>query len=330
VEEKTFKPLDTFKKGIEDFIDSIGNILKTGDLFQKEIGQTGISLGYVIAQSFDAAKDAMASFSEAKKETIQKEKQDHLDALERERDRVLARAESAAQEDTINRQFDQRKRQIEKEAGEKLKKQKLAELRIALLTEIANIAAAAAGNPANAATFGLAGIAQFGLLSGFALVRYAINAAAIRKQQFAGGGKVERMKNGRITARPNIPLQSNGDSILATLQPDEVVLNKRQQHALGGPSVFKRIGVPGFAGGGRITGPQLGTGLRPPSFNNGFYSAGVNGMMQQQSDMDELKQMVSEVAAAVYASDVKPVILNPQKVTEAQSRKKKDVGIGSI
>lgn len=48
--------------------------------------------------------------------------------------------------------------------------------------------------------------------------------------------------------------RSNGDNVLATLKKGEVVLNNQQQMALGGPSIFRYIGVPGFATGGVVGG----------------------------------------------------------------------------
>lgn len=47
--------------------------------------------------------------------------------------------------------------------------------------------------------------------------------------------------------------RSNGDNVLATLKTGEVVLNERQQMALGGSAIFKAIGVPGFATGGLVS-----------------------------------------------------------------------------
>lgn len=58
---------------------------------------------------------------------------------------------------------------------------------------------------------------------------------------FAEGGLVK----GGLPIR-----RSNGDNVLATLKRGEVVLNDRQQMALGGSSMFRAIGVPGFASGG--------------------------------------------------------------------------------
>ena len=46
--------------------------------------------------------------------------------------------------------------------------------------------------------------------------------------------------------------RSNGDNVLATLRTGEVVLNERQQMALGGDAIFRAIGVPGFANGGVV------------------------------------------------------------------------------
>jgi hypothetical protein len=49
--------------------------------------------------------------------------------------------------------------------------------------------------------------------------------------------------------------RSNGDNRLITAKDGEVVLNERQQRALGGSNVFKSIGVPGFATGGVVGSP---------------------------------------------------------------------------
>jgi hypothetical protein len=75
-------------------------------------------------------------------------------------------------------------------------------------------------------------------------IQTAANIATISAQQFAGGGKVQ--------GGGNIPTQPNGDNTLATVKTGEVVLNKRQQSMLGGSSTFRKIGVPGFAGGGLV------------------------------------------------------------------------------
>lgn len=76
--------------------------------------------------------------------------------------------------------------------------------------------------------------------------------------KFADGGLVGYANGGlsgtRISAGMGMPIRrSNGDNMLATIKTGEVILNQRQQAALGGSNTFKRIGVPGFANGGMVT-----------------------------------------------------------------------------
>jgi hypothetical protein len=51
--------------------------------------------------------------------------------------------------------------------------------------------------------------------------------------------------------------RDNGDNLLATVRVGEVILNERQQRALGGAKTFARIGVPGFAAGGLVNETRL-------------------------------------------------------------------------
>lgn len=78
----------------------------------------------------------------------------------------------------------------------------------------------------------------------------------------SGGGEMQTVtidqaapfaRGGKVLGGYKIK-RSNGDNILATLKTGEVVLNENQQHALGGASTFRAIGVPGFATGGLVTG----------------------------------------------------------------------------
>jgi hypothetical protein len=74
------------------------------------------------------------------------------------------------------------------------------------------------------------------------------------RPEFATGGVVPGLDQGR-------------DSVVAMLRPGEVVLNRQQQRALGGPQALRRAGVPGFgtampqtdafAAGGLIAGAGL-------------------------------------------------------------------------
>lgn len=80
--------------------------------------------------------------------------------------------------------------------------------------------------------------------------------AKINGVEFANGGKVVGFAAGglsgtRIMNHHGTPVRrANGDNRLATVRTGEVILNERQQAALGGDDTFRKIGVPGFASGG--------------------------------------------------------------------------------
>jgi hypothetical protein len=74
---------------------------------------------------------------------------------------------------------------------------------------------------------------------------------------YAGGGRHGRapLSGTLIREGHGMPItRSNGDNRLATVKTGEVILNKRQQNALGGDATFRKIGVPGFASGGSTDG----------------------------------------------------------------------------
>lgn len=83
-----------------------------------------------------------------------------------------------------------------------------------------------------------------------AAINVAFAAARVAVDSFAGGGQTRPLSGQRITGRPNIRPLPNGDNLLAYVRTGEVILNEPQQRLLGGPEVFRRIGVPGFADGG--------------------------------------------------------------------------------
>lgn len=84
----------------------------------------------------------------------------------------------------------------------------------------------------------------------------AAQVATIAAQPLATGGVVG-ISGRRVTDGQNMPTRGNGDNVLATVKRGEVVLNQRQQSALGGAGTFRSIGVPGFADGGAIGAPSI-------------------------------------------------------------------------
>lgn len=150
-----------------------------------------------------------------------KQQQEVADANRRKQQEVAERKALAA------------KTRLEKEAFEKKKRLDTAQ---ALINGALAVTATFAqlGYPA-----GIAGAIAVGLSTALAV-------ANIQAQKFAKGG---------VAAGGNIPTQSNGDNVLATLKTGEVVLTEAHQRALGGADTFRSIGVPGFVNGGAVGAP---------------------------------------------------------------------------
>jgi hypothetical protein len=131
---------------------------------------------------------------------------------------------------------------------------------------IAQVTAGSFGTPDSILTAGATGAIRAGILIGLIKGAFSIGRNALAK--YADGGLVEDIDgfaNGGlsgtlITSRMGKSIRrSNGDNLLATVKTGEVILNQRQQSALGGANTFRKIGVPGFANGGMIPSVPLDT-----------------------------------------------------------------------
>ena len=109
----------------------------------------------------------------------------------------------------------------------------------------------AAGIAKTIATLGVpAGIPAAAIAAALGFAQVAIISAIPAATGALIGANIADQKPGLVLASQNIPELSNGDNVLATLRRGEVVLNKKQQAALGGAPTFRAIQVPGFAEGG--------------------------------------------------------------------------------
>ncbi|RFM30029.1 phage tail tape measure protein [Deminuibacter soli] len=262
-------------------------------------------LGDTLQQTYATAQNAMQSYFDVERQSIEnslKLKERQLDAEKRV---TLGKAQSAAEQDTIERQFAAKKLAAEKEAFEKNKKMQIAQAEINLATQLSNLAVIAfAPNPLNIATLGAAGAIMYGVQAALALVNFGLNVTRINAAQFARGGRVADVGNGLITTDPNMPATSNGDNIFATVKKGEVILNESQQRAMGGPAAFAAAGVPGFAGGGIAYRPlgdfPLGERLQAP-FNPGAFlgTAANQPSAYNAREMAELKSMVASTSQQV-------------------------------
>lgn len=118
-------------------------------------------------------------------------------------------------------QFDKKKLEIEKKAFNKNKALQIANVGIALATQIANIQANAAANPANAVTAGLAGLTQAATLTAIAVGTSAVSVGMIAAKKFERGGVLE----GSSHSNGGIPFTIDGRSGFEA-EGGETLINK--------------------------------------------------------------------------------------------------------
>lgn len=135
-------------------------------------------------------------------------------------------------------------------------------------------------------------------------VRAGIAISKVNAQQFFRGGKIRTVSGELIDMQPNIPAQAGGDNVLIAAKPGEVVLNKDQQNALGGPEVFKSIGVPGFNTGGVIL-PRTIPNISPNVISGRAASSGEIRIDQLMMAVETMVAAVAGVPAAISNMDIK-------------------------
>lgn len=153
-------------------------------------------------------------------------------------------------------------------------------------------------SPESVATAGVAGAIKAGIIVG--LIKGAFGVARSAINGFADGGLVEGFAGGglsgkRITSSDGKAIRrSNGDNILATVKTGEVILNERQQQALGGPSTFARIGVPGFAEGGAVS-------------NQSFGLQAMRSNVQAEQGLQPIVEAIRDLQISVSVTEIQEV-----------------------
>lgn len=157
--------------------------------------------------------------------------------------RLISSQEAARQISAIDQEQEKRKEALDKKQFERNKKLQLAQAAINGALAITNIWATTPKYDFGVSTYIMLGLSAIATLASL---------AQIASAKFAQGGRVNHPGNGKIRTAQNIPTQSNGDNVLATVRTGEVILNEEQQRRLGGSATFRAIGVPGFATGGVV------------------------------------------------------------------------------
>jgi len=204
--------------------------------------------------ALDTAQAISNGLFEIQRSRQEKEKNEALSALDAETAKKIEQAQgNAALITQIEKDADKKRAAIEREAAQRAKG--IALKQAAIDTALSILKALSSAVP----PFNF-------ILAGAAAVAGAIQLAVIKKQEFAGGGRVKKLGSGIINEKPNHPTTSRGDNVLALVKSGEMILNEQQQarlESIAGRGIYGRIGVPlhgvtsklvpQFAGGGFAT-----------------------------------------------------------------------------
>lgn len=356
---KAISNLDRFKLAIKQFTDtfaeSILGIKKYTDDASGEAQRVADATAQTEATVKEAISNAYQAYFQNQSAQIDRDNQSQSDFLQKQRERVLATADSQAEQDTINRQFDQKKKDLDKKSGEEKKKNALKQASIDFALAVVKTFAQF-GFP-----LGLIPVAA--LTFAYILQRSAIQAQTFAKggliQKLAQGGRVQRMAHGGGVPARGGDIGGNPHSAGGT---PFVFQNKHYEAEVDEMNIIRTRNAPRnkvfsitgtqrqiasatneigggirFAAGASVkrlaTGGSLGTNLRAPTFTSGYYSSGVNNA----SDISQLQAMIADVAltvagvaASVAESDQKDVVLNPNNVTKSQEKTKRNISIGRV
>lgn len=294
--------ISSLTAGLKNAWSNVTGFFKGVKATQEEINGTVARAKDIITNVIGQAKDA---YFQGQTQKVEVEKQAALDRIDIEQKQLEAVAQSESEKESIRKSSDLKRKDAERKAAEEKKaialKQATIDYGLAVIKTLA----------AYPFPFSLLPVAALSL-------QYALQRQAIQSQKFATGGIVQPLSAGRISATPNIPTQTNGDNVLATVRVGEVILNEAQQRMLGGARTFARLGVPGFATGGLISRNDIpGSSLRPPVFTtfNGSSSEDIsklanivagqqNAIISQNLALAEMYDKLMNIKVNVVAKEV--------------------------
>lgn len=147
-----------------------------------------------------------------------------------------------------------------------------------------------------------------------AIARAGVSVATIAAQTIAGFAQGGYISGERVRPSHGVPIRrSNGDNRLVTVKTGEVVMNEEQQEELrrrAGSSIFRELGIPGFATGGPIV---RGTALVNASVPIGLGPI-ANRVLQVQTN--EANQALAERPIYVRVEEINKLQGRVAQVTE--------------
>ncbi|AZA82168.1 hypothetical protein C1637_09945 [Chryseobacterium lactis] len=306
--------------------------------------------GLVIAESFNIAQQAMNDYFDAERARIEQSKQLAYERIDIETQQLQRFAQSSSERESIERQANEKKKKADKEAGEKLKKTKKAEARIAFLVELGNIWSTVMQlGPIAGPIFGA-------ILSTLATVRFASTMANIDKVQYGFGGQFKkrfgtggRLDNGSYHSENNgMPIiNPKTNEVEAFIEKDEAIINKNSMKdqstytVTGTPSqIASKINSIGggvdWDGGATMKkfmkgGTYLGSNLQPPIFRSYYEKASSTfGNTGNLDRLDRIEQSIEELAAIQKKESMRKTYVVQRDITNSQNESKKQSEIATL
>jgi hypothetical protein len=289
----------SLKDRIKDAFQSIFNIKSGSDSDQL--------LGQALSETYSLAEQAMNAYFDAEQQRIRDSLALTEERLDIEKRQALAKAQSRAEEESIERQFAAKKKEEERKAHEDLKRAKKSEAKIALATELANLWSSVWQlGPIAGPIFGA-------IFTGLALARYSLRVGEINREKFeyggipSSGGKF----GGSSHAHGGTPFMFKGRSYeaeadeLAVIRTKDAPRNKIFSIAGTQAQIASKLNAIGggvdFHPGGDVqkfeSGGYLGSSLQPPVYRpaiSGGSSIAANGITKD--DLLEITGRMEDIA----------------------------------
>lgn len=316
-------------------VNTVGDLIKVklSSLFNFDLstqkGRDQAALfAQTVQQAYAVAGQAMDAYFERQRQNVEREKELAIKRLDIELDQRKNQAQSQAERDSLDRQYQQKKEAAERQAFEKNKKIQLAQAKVNLAIALANLAVVAFGpNPLNIATLGIAGAIQYAIQAALLVAQYKINTNNIRNAQYEFGGKPGESssvptRGGKFGGRPHseggTPFVFKGQQYEAEVDELSVIrtknVNRNKIYSFSGTQsqIASALNV---AGGGRNFDP--GAKIRKFAYG-GSLGDGLQAPIYVPNTIYEARQAVNRSAAGNSVDDLRQEIL---LMAEAQSKR---------
>jgi len=319
--------LQKLKQGFKDILNNLTGFFKGIKASQEEIGSAIAAATESIKQAISEAKQA---FFDNKRQEVDDAKQAALERLDIEQAQLESFAQSEAEKESIRRQFEAKRKEAEKQAGEEKKKIALQQLTLDSAVAVVKTLAA------YPFPFSLIPVAGLGIL-------YAIQRSIVKNTKFARGGMPRNGGDivGPSHAEGGVPFNYEAEGEELAIVNKRSAKSNQKLSVTGTPrqiasAINEWGGGVRFASGAAIRkleyGGNLGSNLRPPVNPSSFLSPGNSN--SGTDAMNNVLAMVATVAGSVAATndriDKLKVVVVAKEVDAQNTKDKKAAEIGTL